>query len=179
MKTYIAMIAGAALTVSPFVDQSFAGDREWSTAGKVLTGVFAAQVISRALQPPPVYVAPTPVYVQQPVYVQTTPTVVQTVPVVQTTTVPVATVVTTPAIPNAPTVAAAPVAPAAPAVVSAPVTTTVVQPVYVTAPPTYIAPSPVYVAPVPMYAPAPIVSVGFGFGRYWGPHHYYRGRGCW
>jgi hypothetical protein len=32
-----------------------AGDREWAVAGKVLTGVMAASVISRALEPAPAY----------------------------------------------------------------------------------------------------------------------------
>jgi len=32
-----------------------AGDREWATAGKVLTGVFAASVISKAFVPGPGY----------------------------------------------------------------------------------------------------------------------------
>lgn len=71
MKTSIALLSGLALVSSPFVSSVSAGDREWATAGKVLTGVAAVQVLSRAFCPPPVYqttyvVPTTPVYVQQP-----------------------------------------------------------------------------------------------------------------
>ena len=65
--TLVAVTAGGVQTVS-------AGDREWATAGKILTGLVAAQVISRAIEPAPVvyqaryYPAP-PVYTQAPVYV--------------------------------------------------------------------------------------------------------------
>jgi hypothetical protein len=34
---------------------AMAGDREWALAGKVLTGVAAASIISRAVEPAPVY----------------------------------------------------------------------------------------------------------------------------
>lgn len=42
-----------------------AGDREWATVGKVLTGVAAAVVISKAVEAPPAYASvsyATPVY---------------------------------------------------------------------------------------------------------------------
>lgn len=190
MKTTIALLSGIVIGSSTFVPQSFAGDREWATAGKVFTGIFAAHAISRILEPP-VYVAPAPVVVQQPVYVQPTPVVVQTVqtvqptPVVQTQTVQT----TVPVIPNAPTVAPAPVAPAAPMVPATATTTTtttsyvVQQPVYVQPTPVYVSSPPVYVTPV--YAPPPVFSIGFGFGRYHGCgpgvgfHHGYRGRHGW
>ena len=94
-------VAGAGWTTAQ------AGDREWATAGKVLTGVFAASVLSRVLNPapvpvvtttyyqapaviapplvcsaPPVCVQPAPVYAQPaPVYVQPTPVYVQPAPV--------------------------------------------------------------------------------------------------
>lgn len=45
-----------------------AGDREWATAGKVLTGVIAGAAIVHALQPQPtcIYAAPPVVYVPSP-----------------------------------------------------------------------------------------------------------------
>lgn len=94
-------VAGAGLP------QASAGDREWATAGKILTGVVAASVLAKALEPapcvtttyypvttvvsaPPVSVQPAPVYVQPtpvvvpappPVLVRPAPVYVQTVPV--------------------------------------------------------------------------------------------------
>ena len=56
----------------------YAGDREWATVGKVLTGVAAIQVIDRIVNPPTQVV-----YVQQPVvYAQPAQVVVQPQPVV-------------------------------------------------------------------------------------------------
>jgi len=52
-----------------------AGDREWATVGKVLTGVAALHVVERIVCPP----QPQVVYVTQPVVVQSTP-VVQYIP---------------------------------------------------------------------------------------------------
>jgi len=81
MKKLITIAAlGATLT-----SQTFAGDREWATVGKVLTGVAAIQVIDRVLNPPPqvVYVHPQPVVYSQPVVVHPQPVVyVQPQPVV-------------------------------------------------------------------------------------------------
>ena len=66
--------------------QTFAGDREWATVGKVLTGVVAIEAIGRIVNPPTqvVYVQPQPVVYAQPVvYVQPQPVVyVQPQPVV-------------------------------------------------------------------------------------------------
>lgn len=58
-----------------------AGDREWATAGKVLTGVIAGAAIVHALQPQPtcVYTAPPVVYAPTPapvVYAPAPPAVV-------------------------------------------------------------------------------------------------------
>ena len=55
-----------------------AGDREWATVGKVLTGVAALHVVERIICPP----QPQVVYVHQPVVVQSAP-VVQYVPAPQ------------------------------------------------------------------------------------------------
>jgi|TARA_R110000868_G_scaffold251412_7_gene508198 hypothetical protein len=78
------MVMGIALA-SVLASQSVkAGDREWATVGKVLTGVAVVHVIDRIVNPPPqvVYVQQ-PVVVQQPVIVQPTPVVyVQPAPVV-------------------------------------------------------------------------------------------------
>ena len=73
MKKLITIAAlGATLT-----SQTFAGDREWATVGKVLTGVAAIHVIDRVLNPPTqvVYVHPQPVVYSQPVVVQPAPVV--------------------------------------------------------------------------------------------------------
>jgi len=57
--------------------QTFAGDREWATVGKVLTGVVAIEAIGRIVNPPTqvVYVQPQPVVYAQPVVVQPQPVV--------------------------------------------------------------------------------------------------------
>jgi hypothetical protein len=57
--------------------QTFAGDREWATVGKVLTGVAVIHVIDRIVNPPTqvVYVQPQPVVYAQPVVVQPQPVV--------------------------------------------------------------------------------------------------------
>ena len=83
MKNKIAL--GLAALVALTNVKVSAGDREWATVGKVLTGVVAVQVIDRIVNPPTqvVYVQqpatvvvappqPQAVYVQQPqvVYVQ-------------------------------------------------------------------------------------------------------------
>lgn len=81
MKKLITIAAlGTTLTT-----QTFAGDREWATVGKVLTGVAVIQVVDRVLNPPPqvVYVQPQQVVYSQPVVVQPQPVVyVQPQPVV-------------------------------------------------------------------------------------------------
>jgi hypothetical protein len=57
MKTAISMLT-ALVMAGASSQRASAGDREWAVAGKVLTGVFAASVISRAFEQPPVYQAP-------------------------------------------------------------------------------------------------------------------------
>jgi hypothetical protein len=110
-----------------------AGDREWGVAGRVLTGVFTAGVVARALTPGPVYYAqPATVVVAQPqvVYVQAPPVVATTSVAMVPTSVQAA--------PVCSTVAAVP---------------TVVQPQVV-----YLAPRPVYYAPPPLLS----LDFGFG-----------------
>ncbi|MCX7866885.1 hypothetical protein [Limisphaera sp. VF-2] len=51
-------VLGWTLAGTPRVE---AGDREWATAGKILTGVIAGAALVHALQPPPVVAAPAPV----------------------------------------------------------------------------------------------------------------------
>jgi len=84
MKNNIAL--GLAALVALTNVKVNAGDREWATVGKVLTGVAALHVVERIICPP----QPQVVYVHQPVVVQSAP-VVQYVPapqvVVQTATV--------------------------------------------------------------------------------------------
>ncbi len=55
-----------------------AGDREWATAGKILTGVIAGAALVHAFSPPPAPCVPTPPPV---VYVPPSVTVVQPAPV--------------------------------------------------------------------------------------------------
>lgn len=73
MKKLITIAALGATLVS----QTFAGDREWATVGKVLTGVAVIHVIDRIVNPPTqvVYVHPQPVVYAQPVVVQPAPIV--------------------------------------------------------------------------------------------------------
>ncbi len=145
MKKLLALTTAVGLGAAS-LQTATAGDREWATAGKVLTGVFAASVISRAIEPPPV------VYAAPPVYVQAAP-VVQTVQVVQT----------------APMVQAAPTVVYQQPVYYAPPPVVYVQPA-----PIYVAPRPVYFAPPPVcVAPAPVVSFHFGFGVGHPYHHRY------
>ena len=75
MKNKLAVLLGATLLASNM--SAYAGDREWATVGKVLTGVAAIQVIDRIVNPPQ-----TVVVYQQPVVVQSAPVVYQTAPVV-------------------------------------------------------------------------------------------------
>ena len=93
MKKTIAIFGLSALTAAT-VQTAFAGDREWATVGKVLTGVAAVHVLSHALQPAPVYpttvyaapppvylVAPAPVVPPAPVYLPPAPVVFYPQPV--------------------------------------------------------------------------------------------------
>jgi hypothetical protein len=76
MKNNIAL--GLAALVALTNVKVNAGDREWATVGKVLTGVAALHVVERIICPP----QPQVVYVHQPVIVQPA-TVVQYVPAPQ------------------------------------------------------------------------------------------------
>ena len=90
MKTLIATVATTALLAGG-AQRAAAGDREWATAGKILTGVVAGAVIARSIEPAPVYTyqpatwyaPPPPVYVQPaPVVVYSAPVCVRPAPVV-------------------------------------------------------------------------------------------------
>lgn len=63
--TTVLMVLAVAAALAP---RAHAGDREWATAGKVLTGVIAGAAIVHALQPQPIYVytAPPVVYAPAP-----------------------------------------------------------------------------------------------------------------
>ena len=91
MKTFIAVLTATAV-LSGGVQKASAGDREWATAGKILTGLAIGGVVARALEPPPTVVyAPAPQVVYSssapvvtgpaPVYVQPAPVVVYSAPV--------------------------------------------------------------------------------------------------
>ena len=132
MKKLMIALTAVAITGSGLL-QARAGDREWSTAGKVLTGIFVASAVARAIEGPRVYTYEQPVVVQQPVvYAAPTQVVVQ----------------------QAPTVACAPT------MVQLPQPVYVAQPTYVTTP-VVVQQSVYFPAPV-YYAPAPYVSVRFG-----------------
>ena len=83
MKNSIAILSLSAL-VAASVQTASAGDREWATVGKVLTGVAAAHLIAHAFQPrpvPTVVYSPTPVYTVAPVFLQPAPVVIYSQPV--------------------------------------------------------------------------------------------------
>jgi hypothetical protein len=90
VKTLIATLMTTALLAGG-MQRAAAGDREWATAGKILTGVVAGAVIANAIQPAPVYtyqpatwyVPPPPVCVQPaPIVVYSAPVFVRPAPVV-------------------------------------------------------------------------------------------------
>jgi hypothetical protein len=100
MKTLTAILtAGAVLSLGTHTLS--AGDREWATAGKILTGLVIGGAVAKALEPPQVYHAPTVVYVAQPpvtyVPVQAAPPPVVYVPPPRTVYVQPAPVVVHPA----------------------------------------------------------------------------------
>jgi hypothetical protein len=100
MKKTIAILSLSAVAAAS-VQTASAGDREWATVGKVLTGIAAVHVLSHALHPPPFYagdvvyarppvyaIAPTPrvpvapIVAPAPVYFQPAPLVVYPQPVI-------------------------------------------------------------------------------------------------
>ena len=82
MKKLLTTVAALSL-VAGGMQTASAGDREWATAGKILTGVVAGTVIARTLEPAPVYAYPTyyPPPVPSTVFVQPAPVVVYRPPV--------------------------------------------------------------------------------------------------
>jgi len=90
MKKTLAVLTVLGLTVAGG-SRVQAGDREWATAGKILTGVIAGAVLVQALQPAPVYAAPPPVVyaAPPPVVVVPPPVVMAPAPVVCPPRVPV------------------------------------------------------------------------------------------
>ncbi len=89
MKKVVTALAVCGLLIAG-TQQSHAGDREWATAGKVLTGIIAGAVIAKSFEPAPVVYQPAPtvvyqsapVVVQQPQVVYTQPVVYQPAPVI-------------------------------------------------------------------------------------------------
>ena len=140
MKRWIAVGVLSAVALTSVIPAVEAGQREWATAGKVLTGVVAGSLLVRALEPAPqaVYQAPPPqVVYQQPVVIQQ-PQVVAPPPQVVYVQAPA---------PQTVYVAAPP------------------QVVYYAAPPVVYLPAPVCYAPRPRV----IVGFGHGYGhhRHW------------
>lgn len=96
MKKTLAFLAALAL-LGASAQHARAGDRQWATAGKILTGVAAAGLVARAFEPAPVYhettvryvpvrevvyvpappqtfiVQPAPIFVPRPVFVSAAP----------------------------------------------------------------------------------------------------------
>ena len=143
-KVVIALAIGGLLVAG--VQNSHAGDREWATAGKVLTGVVAGAIIAKSFEPQPVYTysSATIVAPAQVVYQPAPQVVYQPAPVVVQQPAPVV------------------VQPAPVVVQQAP------QVVYAQPAPqvVYVQPAPVYVRPAPVcYAPRPVVSFHVGFGH--------------
>jgi len=84
MKKLIASLAILAVIVGGTQKVS-AGEREWATAGKVLTGVVAGAVIARSFEPVTVYASPPPVvYTPPPAAICVTPAPVYVAPPVVT-----------------------------------------------------------------------------------------------
>jgi len=84
MKKMILALTILAFT-SAHVQKASAGDREWATAGKILTGVAAAAILTRVFDSEPVYYsAPCqpPTYYAAPAYCPPPVVYVQPVPVV-------------------------------------------------------------------------------------------------
>jgi hypothetical protein len=73
MRTLITALTVSAL-LSLGTQQASAGDREWATAGKILTGLVIGGAVAQALTPPP----PPPVVYQSPAVIYTTPAPVVT-----------------------------------------------------------------------------------------------------
>lgn len=148
MKTRITFSTLAlCMALGAVAPRTLAGDREWAVAGKVLTGIAAATVVSRLLDPAPCVGTTAVVYQQPPVYVVNPPPA----PVV---------------------VAPAPVAPPAPVAYAVPPPTVVyaTPPTVVYAPPAVVVSGPpVYVAPAPVVIPAPVF-VHRPHRAHWGFH---------
>jgi len=79
MKTLVATLTSLAV-LGMSAPSASAGDKEWATAGKVLTGLVAGAFIAKSFEPVPVYHAPT--YYAVPVVQAPPPVVVQPAPVV-------------------------------------------------------------------------------------------------
>lgn len=81
MKNILVSLAVAAL-IACGMQKASASDREWATAGKVLTGVAVGAAIAAAVQPGPVYVqGPSPAFYVPPARcLQPAPVVVYSTP---------------------------------------------------------------------------------------------------
>ncbi|MCL5966703.1 MAG: hypothetical protein M1550_05805 [Deltaproteobacteria bacterium] len=67
MKKIMAIIVVAGLLATLAPAGAYAGDREWATAGKILTGIIGLSILGNALAyPAPVYAPPPRVYYAPP-----------------------------------------------------------------------------------------------------------------
>ncbi|MGC8885537.1 MAG: hypothetical protein ACP5MG_00060 [Verrucomicrobiia bacterium] len=163
MKKLIAVVTAIGILGATSTFPVKAGDREWATAGKIMTGVVAGIALANLLapEPPPVvYTSSSTVYVPQP---QTTVVVPQTV----------TTVVTQQQV----VVQSAPVAVQTQPAVVVQSTPVVVQTVPVVPAPVVVAPPPVVVYRPPFIVHHPPV-FSFGYSRFHG-HSYVRYGVCW
>ena len=84
MKKALTILTTVAVLAAASNQKAAAGDREWATAGKVLTGIGAGLLLMRAVEPAPTIVyqpAPTVTYVPAPfVAPQPAPVIVQQAP---------------------------------------------------------------------------------------------------
>jgi hypothetical protein len=124
------LLLAMALGLGAMAPRAMAGDREWAVAGKVLTGLAAASVVSRILDPAPCAGTTAVVYQHPPVYVVAQPA------------------------PVAPPAPVAYVAPPPTVVYATPPVVYAAPPVVYAAPPVYIAPHPV-VVPAPAFVHRP------------------------
>ena len=152
-RVLVSSVLSVVLLGSAVAPRVQAGQGEWATVGKILTAVAAVSILSRALEPVPVYHAAPVYYVPQPV----APVVYQQ-PVVYSQVV----------------VAPAPVYYAPAPVYYAP------APVVYMPPPVVYMPAPVYYAPRPVYyAPRPIIGISFGSSHHHAQRHHHQMRRDW
>lgn len=68
MKRIMAIVLAAGILTTTVPGRASAGDREWATAGKIMTGILGVTILGNALasQPAPAYAPPPRVRYQEP-----------------------------------------------------------------------------------------------------------------